>query len=117
MLRRGFSQSGWMAAYDIGSSLLSLDRRHRRFAGCGKASSARDAFRIDENFTPANNMPRAMLLFLHGLICDARAFAPQLAAFPDSRAIDGYGTVDTLEGMARVVLEQAPESFDLFGHS
>jgi len=58
-----------------------------------------------------------MLLFLPGLICDARAFAPQLAAFPDSRAIDGYGTVDTLEGMARVVLEQAPESFDLLGHS
>ena len=58
-----------------------------------------------------------MLLFLPGLICDARTFAPQLAAFPDSRAIDGYGTVDTLEGMARVALEQAPESFDLFGHS
>jgi len=58
-----------------------------------------------------------MLLFLPGLICDARMFAPQLAAFPDSRAIDGYGTVDTLEGMARVALEQAPESFDLFGHS
>ncbi len=58
-----------------------------------------------------------MLLFLPGLICDARIFAPQLAAFPDSRAIDGYGTVDTLPGMARRVLEQAPESFDLFGHS
>ncbi len=58
-----------------------------------------------------------MLLFLPGLICDARTFAPQLAAFPDSRAIDGYGTVDTLQGMARIVLEQAPESFDLLGHS
>lgn len=58
-----------------------------------------------------------MLLFLPGLICDARTYASQLAAFPDSRAIDGYGTVDTLQGMARVALEQAPESFDLFGHS
>ena len=58
-----------------------------------------------------------MLLFLPGLICDARIYAPQLAAFPESRAVDGYGQVDTLAGMARVVLEQAPESFDLFGHS
>ena len=58
-----------------------------------------------------------MLLFLPGLICDARIYAPQLAAFPESRAVDGYGQVDTLESMARVVLEQAPESFDLFGHS
>lgn len=58
-----------------------------------------------------------MLLFLPGLICDARIYAPQLAAFPGSRAVDGYGEVDTLEAMARVALEQAPESFDLFGHS
>jgi len=58
-----------------------------------------------------------MLLFLPGLICDARIFAPQLAAFPESRAIDGYGTADSLEAMARIVLDQAPDSFDLFGHS
>jgi len=58
-----------------------------------------------------------MLLFLPGLICDARIYAPQLAAFPESRAVDGYAQVDTLEGMARVALAQAPESFDLFGHS
>jgi pimeloyl-ACP methyl ester carboxylesterase len=58
-----------------------------------------------------------MLLFLPGLICDARVFAPQLAAFAESRAVDGYGEADTLEGMARVALEQAPESFDLLGHS
>jgi len=58
-----------------------------------------------------------MLLFLPGLICDARIYAPQLAAFAESRAVDGYGEVDTLEGMARVALAQAPESFDLFGHS
>ena len=58
-----------------------------------------------------------MLLFLPGLICDARIYAPQLAAFPESRAVDGYGLANTLEDMARVALAQAPESFDLFGHS
>jgi pimeloyl-ACP methyl ester carboxylesterase len=58
-----------------------------------------------------------MLMFLPGLACDARIYAPQLAAFPDSRAVDGYGTANTLEEMARVALDQAPESFDLFGHS
>jgi pimeloyl-ACP methyl ester carboxylesterase len=58
-----------------------------------------------------------MLLFLPGLICDARIYAPQLAAFPESRAVDGYGEANSLEAMARTVLEQAPESFDLFGHS
>jgi pimeloyl-ACP methyl ester carboxylesterase len=58
-----------------------------------------------------------MLLFLPGLICDARIYAPQLAAFPESRAVDGYGLANTLVGMARVALAQAPESFDLFGHS
>jgi pimeloyl-ACP methyl ester carboxylesterase len=58
-----------------------------------------------------------MLLFLPGLICDARIYAPQLAAFAESRAVDGYGQDDTLEAMARVALAQAPESFDLFGHS
>jgi pimeloyl-ACP methyl ester carboxylesterase len=58
-----------------------------------------------------------MLLFLPGLICDARVFAPQLAAFAESRAVDGYGDANTLEAMARVALAQAPESFDLLGHS
>ena len=62
-------------------------------------------------------MARAMLLFLPGLICDARVFAPQLAAFAESRAVDGYGAANTLEGMARVALAQAPESFELLGHS
>ena len=58
-----------------------------------------------------------MLLFLPGLACDARIYAPQLAAFPDSRAIDGYGTADSLVEMARIALDQAPEPFDLLGHS
>ena len=58
-----------------------------------------------------------MLLLLPGLICDARVFAPQLAAFAESRAVDGYGQANTLEGIASVALEQAPDSFDLLGHS
>lgn len=58
-----------------------------------------------------------MLLFLPGLICDARVFAPQLAAFPGSQAVDGYGLADSLQAMARIALDQAPETFDLFGHS
>jgi len=62
-------------------------------------------------------MANAMLLFLPGLICDARVFAPQLAAFADSRAVNGYGTAASLPEMARIALAQAPERFDLFGHS
>jgi pimeloyl-ACP methyl ester carboxylesterase len=58
-----------------------------------------------------------MLLFLPGLICDARVFAPQLAAFAGAQAVDGYGTADSLPDMARVALDQAPDRFDLFGHS
>lgn len=59
-----------------------------------------------------------MLLFLPGLMCDARMFAPQLAAFPDSRAVGGfYGDADTLTDMAQIALDQAPARFDLFGHS
>jgi pimeloyl-ACP methyl ester carboxylesterase len=58
-----------------------------------------------------------MLLFLPGLICDSRVFAPQLAAFADSRAVEGYGLADSLPAMAQLALDQAPERFDLFGHS
>ena len=47
-----------------------------------------------------------MLLFLPGLICDARTFAAQTAAFADSRAIEGYGLADSLPAMAEIVLEQ-----------
>ena len=58
-----------------------------------------------------------MLILLPGLICDASIYAPQTAFFRDSKAIDGYGTRDRLEDMAECVLEQAPERFDLLGHS
>lgn len=62
-------------------------------------------------------MAKAMLLFLPGLICDVRVFAPQLAVYAGARAIDGYGMADSLPAMARVALDQAPDRFDLFGHS
>jgi len=62
-----------------------------------------------------------MLLFLPGRICDARIFAPQLAAFPGSQAVNGYGLADSLPAMAQVALDfadrQGIEQFDLFGHS
>ncbi len=58
-----------------------------------------------------------MLMLLPGLICDASIYAPQSAAFRDSQAVDGYGLRNSLEAMAQHVLETAPESFDLLGHS
>lgn len=54
---------------------------------------------------------------LPGLICDASYYAPQTAAFPDSRAVAGYGLRNSLPEMAQVVLDEAPERFDLLGHS
>ncbi len=58
-----------------------------------------------------------MLLLLPGLICDASIYAAQTVAFPQAKAIAGYGMADSLAAMARIVLDQAPERFDLFGHS
>jgi pimeloyl-ACP methyl ester carboxylesterase len=62
-----------------------------------------------------------MLLLLPGLICDSRVYAPQLAAFADARAVNGYGLADSLPAMARIALEVADaegaKTFDLLGHS
>lgn len=66
-----------------------------------------------------------MLLFLPGLICDARIYAAQTAAFAQSHAVDSYGTKDapaaSLVDMARIALAEADrlgaDRFDLFGHS
>jgi pimeloyl-ACP methyl ester carboxylesterase len=58
-----------------------------------------------------------MLLLLPGLICDARIFAPVIDALPGSRAIDGYGQCNRLDMMAGKILDQAPDRFDLLGHS
>jgi len=62
-----------------------------------------------------------MLLFLPGLICDARMYAPQSAAFADSLAVEGYGLADSLTDMARIALAAADAAgagqLDVFGHS
>jgi pimeloyl-ACP methyl ester carboxylesterase len=62
-----------------------------------------------------------MLLFLPGLICDARIYAPQTAAFVGSLALDGYGLADSLPDMARIALAAADaagaDKLDVFGHS
>jgi len=62
-----------------------------------------------------------MLLFCPGLICDPRLFEAQLAAFPQSRAVQSYGLADSLAEMAAITLSVADEAgaerFDLFGHS
>lgn len=62
-----------------------------------------------------------MLLFLPGLICDARIYVAQRAAFADSHAVNSYGLADSLAEMARIALAAADrlgaQRFDLFGHS
>lgn len=62
-----------------------------------------------------------MLMFLPGLICDARIYAPQTAAFAGSMAVDGYGLAGSLVDMARIALAEADRAgagqIDLFGHS
>ena len=54
---------------------------------------------------------------LPGLICDASIYAPQKAAFPDSKAVDGYGVLNRLADMAQSVLDTVSGRFDLLGHS
>jgi pimeloyl-ACP methyl ester carboxylesterase len=59
------------------------------------------------------------LILLPGLLCDAAAWAPQIAAFGKDRpvrVIDFRGQ-DSFDDMAARVLEQAPERFALAGHS
>jgi pimeloyl-ACP methyl ester carboxylesterase len=62
-----------------------------------------------------------MLMFLPGLICDSRIYAPQQAAFPEGLVVDGYGMADSLAEMARIALAQADargaDKLDVFGHS
>lgn len=58
-------------------------------------------------------------LLLPGLICDARIWARVVGsmASPNILAVEGYGLVDTIEEMACRVLADAPEKFNLVGHS
>lgn len=59
------------------------------------------------------------LLLLPGMMCDARLFAPQIAAFSGRRAVmcAPIGGHDTVQALAAEVLENAPETFALAGLS
>lgn len=59
----------------------------------------------------------ATLVCLPGLLCDARMFAGQRAAFPEMMAIDGFGERRSLAGMAAQALAVAPPLMSLLGHS
>jgi pimeloyl-ACP methyl ester carboxylesterase len=57
------------------------------------------------------------LILLPGLMCDARMFGAQTAAFPNAMAFAGYALENNLCAMAKQVLEFAPDRFALLGHS
>lgn len=59
----------------------------------------------------------APLVCLPGLLCDARMFAGQRAAFPGMIAIDGFGACRDLVEMAAHALSVAPPRMALLGHS
>lgn len=59
------------------------------------------------------------LLFLPGMMCDARLFAPQIAAFSGTRAVmcAPIGGHISVQALAAEVLENAPRRFALAGLS
>ncbi|MDJ1007932.1 MAG: alpha/beta hydrolase [Paracoccaceae bacterium] len=58
------------------------------------------------------------LLFLPGMMCDARLFAPQIAAFSGTRAVQvAPMTGETVEDIAASVIANAPPHFALAGLS
>ena len=59
----------------------------------------------------------APLVCLPGLLCDARMFAGQRAAFLGMIAIDGFGERRSLAEMAAYALSVAPPRMALLGHS
>ncbi len=62
-------------------------------------------------------MPDPVVL-IPGLMCDARAFAPQIAALSATRAVQVAPATrnERLEEMAEAVLDDAPDRFALAGH-
>ena len=59
------------------------------------------------------------LVLLPGMMCDARLFAPQIAAFSGQRAVQTapIGGADTISALAADVLAHAPPQFALAGLS
>jgi pimeloyl-ACP methyl ester carboxylesterase len=63
--------------------------------------------------------PVATLLLLPGLLCDADVWADQVEAIGSAVrcVVPSYHDLDSIEAMARRVLEHAPSRFSLAGHS
>jgi len=59
------------------------------------------------------------LVLIPGMMCDARIFAPQIAALSTHRAIHiaSIGAHDTMQALAGEVLDKAPKGFALAGFS
>jgi pimeloyl-ACP methyl ester carboxylesterase len=59
------------------------------------------------------------LVLLPGLMCDATVWRAQIEEFSSAYTIlvPSYGLLDSLRGMARHVLSEAPRQFSLAGHS
>jgi pimeloyl-ACP methyl ester carboxylesterase len=59
------------------------------------------------------------LVLLPGMMCDARLFTPQIAAFSGRRAVTcaPIGAADTMDALAEAVLAAAPARFALAGLS
>lgn len=64
-------------------------------------------------------MSRPALILLPGLLCDRSVWAAQVEALGATFEciVPSYGEIDSIPGMARSVLAQAPERFLLAGHS
>ncbi len=59
------------------------------------------------------------IVFIPGMMCDARQFGPQLQVLSRDRSVQiaGIGGADNIRDLATQVLEHAPERFALAGHS
>lgn len=62
-------------------------------------------------------MPASHVLFLPGLMCDRRLFAPQIEALDVESSVPDLSRHDNFAGMARGVLREAPHEFALVGLS
>lgn len=64
-------------------------------------------------------MNTTALVLAPGLMCDAAVWQAQIAAFETQRSIQvvDYGLLDSLPAMAAQLLQQAPPTFALAGHS
>lgn len=64
-------------------------------------------------------MTKPALFLLPGLMCDARMWTPQIAAFEEHHDIQvaDFRAFDRFGAMAQSVLDSAPERFALAGHS